>query len=64
MATGLAGGFAEYRPGVSQHVASPEFHPVVEQAKDVSAGAVLICTGGAILVGLVVFLPRLILFLR
>ncbi|MCE9521492.1 MAG: diacylglycerol kinase family protein [Alphaproteobacteria bacterium] len=41
-------------------VASPEFHPLVKQAKDVAAGAVLIAAFGATIVGLLVFAPRLI----
>lgn len=41
-------------------VASPEFHPLVEQAKDVAAGAVLIAAIGAVVIGLVVFGPRLL----
>ena len=41
-------------------VASPEFHPAVERAKDVAAGAVLIAAIGAVLVGLLVFGPRLL----
>jgi len=40
-------------------VASPAFHPRVEQAKDVAAGAVLIAALGAALVGALVFLPYL-----
>lgn len=40
-------------------VASPEFHPLVENAKDVSAGAVLICAVGAAIIGLIIFLPYL-----
>lgn len=40
-------------------VASPAFHPQVEKAKDVSAGAVLISAGGALAIGLIVFGPRL-----
>ncbi|HKO91702.1 MAG TPA: diacylglycerol kinase family protein [Polyangiaceae bacterium] len=40
-------------------VASPEFHPLVEKAKDVAAGAVLISALGALLVGGVVFGPHL-----
>lgn len=39
---------------------SPEFHPLVKVAKDAAAGAVLITALGAILVGLALFLPRLI----
>ena len=41
-------------------VASPEFHPQVERAKDVAAGAVLITAIGAALVGVLVFAPHLL----
>ena len=40
-------------------VAMPEFHPKVEQAKDVASGAVLICAAGAVVIGVVVFGPKL-----
>ena len=40
-------------------VASPDFHPLVAKAKDVGAGAVLICAVGAAVTGLLVFGPRL-----
>ena len=40
-------------------VASPEFHPQVERAKDVAAGAVLIAAVASAVVGLLVFGPRL-----
>jgi diacylglycerol kinase (ATP) len=40
-------------------VASPDFHPLVEKAKDVAAGAVLICAAGAATAGLLVFVPYL-----
>jgi len=40
-------------------LASPEWHPLARDAKDVAAGAVLICSLGAAVVGLLVFLPRL-----
>lgn len=39
-------------------VASPEFHPLVEKAKDVGAGAVLLCAIGAAVLGLLVFVPH------
>lgn len=39
-------------------VASPEYHPLVKQAKDVAAAAVLIAAVGAVAVGLIVFLPH------
>lgn len=35
-----------------------EFHPLVGQAKDVAAGAVLLTAMGSIAVGLMVFLPK------
>jgi diacylglycerol kinase (ATP) len=40
-------------------VASPEFHPLVKQAKDVAAAAVLIAAIGATIIGLLVFVPHL-----
>jgi diacylglycerol kinase (ATP) len=39
--------------------AEPEFHPLVEKAKDVAAASVLIAAFGALVIGLVVFGPRL-----
>jgi len=45
-------------------VASPDFHPLVEQAKDVAAGAVLIAAVGAAAVGGLVFLPHLLGVIR
>lgn len=38
-------------------VASPEFHPLVRDAKDVAAGAVLIAALGAAIIGATIFLP-------
>jgi diacylglycerol kinase (ATP) len=38
-------------------VTNPEFHPIVKKAKDISAGAVLISALGAIIIGLIIFLP-------
>ena len=40
-------------------VVSPQFHPLVKRAKDVAAGAVLCAALGALVVGLIVFAPRL-----
>ena len=40
-------------------IASPEFHPLAKTAKDVAAAAVLIGAGGAVMVGLPVFGPKL-----
>ena len=41
-------------------VASPQFHPLVEKAKDVAAGAVLLSAIGAVVVGVLIFWPRLV----
>jgi diacylglycerol kinase len=38
---------------------SPGFHPLAGKAKDVAAAAVLIAAIGAVLVGLLVFLPKM-----
>jgi diacylglycerol kinase (ATP) len=38
-------------------VASPEIHPLVEKAKDVAAGAVLISAIGSVVIGLLVLGP-------
>lgn len=40
--------------------AVPEQHPKVGQAKDVAAGAVLVAAVAALVVGAIVFLPRLV----
>lgn len=41
-------------------VASPEFHPLVKKSKDVAAAAVLISAAGAIIIGVLIFGPKLI----
>jgi len=41
-------------------VTSPEFHPLVEKAKDVAAGAVLITAVGAFAIGGLVFAPHVL----
>ncbi len=41
-----------------------EFHPVIGQAKDVAAGAVLLTAIGAAAIGLIVFLPKVLALLR
>ena len=38
-------------------VASPEFHPMVKNSKDVAAGAVLIAAIGAVIIGALVLGP-------
>ena len=39
--------------------ASPEFHPLVRDAKDVAAGAVLITALAAAVIGAIIFWPYL-----
>lgn len=39
---------------------SPEFHPIAGQVKDLAAAAVLISAMGAAIVGVIVFLPRIL----
>lgn len=41
-------------------VASPEFHPLVEKAKDVAAGGVLLAAFGSVIIGLLVLGPHLL----
>jgi diacylglycerol kinase (ATP) len=39
--------------------ASPQFHPLVRDAKDVAAGAVLITATGATVIGVIIFWPHI-----
>jgi diacylglycerol kinase (ATP) len=43
---------------------SPDHRPLVQRAKDVAAGAVLVSAAGAAAVGLIVFGPRLVNLVR
>lgn len=42
---------------------SPDYHPLAGKAKDVAAAAVLILAIAAVIVGILIFLPKLLLFL-
>lgn len=42
---------------------SPDEHPYARDTKDVAAGAVLLTVAGAICVGLMIFLPKIIVLL-
>ncbi len=47
------------------NLASPGYHPLAGKAKDVAAGAVLLAALGAVVVGALVFVPKLwVLLLR
>jgi len=41
-------------------VASPDFHPIAEKAKDVAAGAVLLAACGAAVIGIMVLGPHVL----
>jgi diacylglycerol kinase (ATP) len=41
-------------------VASPDFHPLAEKAKDVAAGAVFLAAIGAAIIGALVFWPKVV----
>ena len=38
---------------------SPSYHPLAKIAKDVAAGSVLLAALGAVVIGMIIFLPRL-----
>jgi diacylglycerol kinase len=42
---------------------SPEFHPYARDTKDVAAGAVLMSIAVAIVVGLIIFLPKILMLI-
>ncbi len=44
-------------------VTNPEFHPVIKNAKDVAAGAVLLSAIGSVIIGLLIFFPKLLAFI-
>lgn len=41
---------------------SPEYHPYARDTKDVAAGAVLLASFLATIIGLIIFLPKIILY--
>ncbi|MBE7018455.1 MAG: diacylglycerol kinase family protein [Ruminococcaceae bacterium] len=45
-------------------VTHPEKNETIRVVKDVSAGMVLVCAIGALVVGIVIFLPKIIAFLQ
>ena len=44
-------------------VASPDFHPLVKKSKDVAAGAVLLSAIGAVVIALIIFTPKIMVYI-
>lgn len=42
---------------------SPDYHTLAGQAKDLAAGAVLICALGTLVIGFIIFLPKVLMLL-
>ena len=40
------------------NLASPDYHPLAKQAKDVAAGSVLVFTVCSVIIGILIFLPK------
>lgn len=47
---------------IDMNLTSPEFHPHARDTKDVAAGGVLISAIIALIIGVIIFLPRIIIF--
>ena len=45
-------------------VVQPEIHPGIKKVKDIAAGAVLLAALGSLIVAAVIFLPKIILFIK
>ena len=45
-------------------IASPDYDELARDAKDLSAGAVLIASAASVVVGLIIFLPRVLNLLK
>jgi diacylglycerol kinase (ATP) len=45
---------------IDMDLTSPEYHPYARDTKDVAAGAVLLTVIGAVIVGLIIFLPKIL----
>ena len=42
------------------NLVSPDFHPLIKKSKDVAAASVLISAAGAVVIGILIFLPYLL----
>lgn len=48
---------------IDMNLTSPEFHPHARDTKDVAAGAVLLSAIAAFTIGIIIFLPRIVIAL-
>ena len=48
---------------VDMDLTSPNYHPYAKDTKDISAGAVLISVIVALIIGLIIFLPKVVTLL-
>ena len=46
------------------NLTSPEYHPFARDTKDVAAGAVLLASIISVIVGLVIFLPKITFYVK
>jgi diacylglycerol kinase len=45
----------------SMDIISVDFHPLIKRVKDLSAGAVLLCSIAAMICGCIIFIPKILL---
>lgn len=45
---------------IDMDLTSPEYHPYARDTKDIAAGAVLLTVLGSVIVGLIIFLPKIL----
>lgn len=45
---------------IDMDLTSPQYHPFARDTKDVAAGAVLLASVGAVVIGLIIFLPKVL----
>jgi diacylglycerol kinase len=46
------------------NVANKETHPAIKKIKDIAAGAVLVAAMGSLIIGGIIFLPKIIVYLK
>ena len=45
-------------------VVKQDIHPSIKKVKDIAAGAVMMAAIGSLIIGLIIFLPKIIVFLK